>query len=221
MSLETPGDTGRESMSVEWPMTLPSFANARMHWTARHRLIKKQRVAVGLALRANGVGWRLKPVGEGKLVVHLTRVAPRPIRDVHDNLRSAFKGIVDEVAAFFHIDDSDPRIEWQYAQARGRSSVRIKFEVSKKSTNEGQVNRSGEPVVSEAPPDAVRRGAARAKAGLADDSKRDVLSDVRRQIARAGTGEWVGDRPSPRPESSERRMRRIATSAVISHRGAL
>lgn len=116
------------TLTVEFPMTLPSMANARLHWAAKARKVKAQRLTTGLALRDNGVGWRLKPLAKGqRLVVTLTRVAPRKL-DSHDNLRTALKHVVDEVAAFFHVDDSDPRIEWRYAQAKGSSSVRIELE---------------------------------------------------------------------------------------------
>jgi hypothetical protein len=112
------------SLRIEWPMTLPSMSNARLHWAVKAKKVKAQRLSTGLALRANGVGWRLKRLVPGE-------VAPRQLDD--DNLRGALKAPRDEIAAFFHIDDADPRIEWAYGQVKSsrprESMVRVEFEI--------------------------------------------------------------------------------------------
>jgi hypothetical protein len=121
------------SVTVEIPMALPSASNLREHWGAKRRRVKSQRVTTGLMLRANRVADAIQTehVGEWAiarpLVVTLTRIGPRSLDD--DNLRGAFKAVRDEVAAYFGVDDSDPRIKWRYAQAKGRAAVRIAFEV--------------------------------------------------------------------------------------------
>lgn len=122
------------TITVEIPMTLPSASNLRLHWAKRARLVKAQRASTALMLRANRLAGRLEGhatslrVGDSRLAVTLTRVAPRQLDD--DNLRGAFKAVRDEVAAYFGVNDNDPRIEWRYAQAKGRSAVRIEFAVT-------------------------------------------------------------------------------------------
>lgn len=115
-------------ITVEWPMLLPSMSNARMHWAHKARKVKAQRASAALALRAHGVGWRLEPLEkDGHLIVWLERQAPRKLDD--DNLRGAFKGVRDEVAAFFHVPDNHPTLSWCYRQTKGPAMVRIEFEV--------------------------------------------------------------------------------------------
>lgn len=125
-------------VTLEWPMTLKSASNLREHWSARHKRVKVQRLTTALMLRANGVGSSLALVRavratgpEARLVVTLTRVAPRLLDD--DNLRGAFKGVRDEVAAFFGLDDGDvARMRCEYQQSKGKpSSVRIEIGMEK------------------------------------------------------------------------------------------
>jgi hypothetical protein len=115
------------ALTIEWPMTLPSMSNARLHWAARAATVKAQRATTQLSLRANAVGTRLEPLGHGmRLVVTLTRFAARTLDD--DNLRGAFKAVRDAVAAYFHLDDADKRIAFEYAQEKaGVSLVRVSF----------------------------------------------------------------------------------------------
>lgn len=117
------------TVTVEIPMALPSAGNLHEHWRKRHQRIKAQRASVGLMLHANRVGHQLAPKNSiDALVVTLTRVAPRALDD--DNLAFAFKGCRDEIAAYFGVNDNDPRVTWRYAQERGKpASVRIAFDV--------------------------------------------------------------------------------------------
>ncbi len=119
------------SVTVTWPMVLPSVANLREHWSKRAKRNKIQRQATRLALFAYGVQQRIETSGGlaslKRLAVRLTRIAPRKLDD--DNLQGAFKAIRDEVAAYFGVDDADPRIRFEYAQAKGKASVRIDFAV--------------------------------------------------------------------------------------------
>lgn len=115
-------------LTIEWPMLLPSMSNARLHWTAKARKTKAQRVTCGLALRANGVGWRLEPIAPGgHMVVWLDRQAPQRLDG--DNLQGAFKAIRDEVAAFFGVPDNHPSLSWCYRQTKGPATVRVELEV--------------------------------------------------------------------------------------------
>lgn len=123
------------TVTVEIPMTLPSTANLRLHWAAKARLKKAQRTGVAFALKVTHVFDRVPTprgsggvwVPSGPLVVTLTRVAPRKLDG--DNLQTAFKHVRDAVAAYFGVDDADPRISWRYEQARGPACVRIAFDV--------------------------------------------------------------------------------------------
>ena len=97
------------SFTLQIPMRLPSAANLREHWAAKHRRVKQERVTVGWLLRA-------RPRPTLPVTVTLTRIAPRAFDD--DNLRGAFKGIRDEVARWLGVDDADPRVTWAYEQRR-------------------------------------------------------------------------------------------------------
>ncbi len=64
------------------------------------------------------------------VMVTITRVAPSNGLD-DDNLRAACKSVRDGVADFYAMNDRDPRLEWRYAQERGRKGqydCRIKIE---------------------------------------------------------------------------------------------
>ena len=95
--------------TAKLPMRLQSAANLREHWTTRHRRVKAER-ALGAWLAVNAV-----PL---PVVVTLTRIAPRRLDD--DNLRSAFKGLRDGIADKLGVADNDPRVRWEYLQARGK-----------------------------------------------------------------------------------------------------
>ncbi len=131
------------TVTVTIPMALPSAGNMREHPMARHRRIKAQRQAVSINFMLDATDAKLGEAVVGHrpaehyhgtvrflrspLAVTLTRIAPRKLDD--DNLAFAFKGIRDEVAAYFGVDDADPRLTWRYAQERGKACVRIEFDV--------------------------------------------------------------------------------------------
>jgi hypothetical protein len=104
--------TPRAAWSIELPVRLASAANAHLHRMARHRVTKRLR---GTA-KAATVEMPSIPDGGG-LAVTLTRIAPRAL-DGHDNLRAAFKPIVDGLADRLGVKDNDPRVSWHYAQER-------------------------------------------------------------------------------------------------------
>lgn len=118
-------------MSVEFaiPGAVPSAANLREHWRARHRRSRRQRrdawmvskFHVGLTLSADVMAFGG--------VVTLTRVSPRRLDT--DNLASSLKAHRDGIADALGIDDGDPRIEWRYGQEkcrRGDEAVRVVVE---------------------------------------------------------------------------------------------
>lgn len=104
---------------IELPLRIESVANKREHWTIRARRTKQHRLAA-LAV----------PVHPLPCIVTLTRVAPRAL-DSHDNLRGGFKALVDGIADRLGVKDNDPRVEWRYAQVRGRAkeyAARVRIE---------------------------------------------------------------------------------------------
>lgn len=97
------------------PIRTVSALNAREHWSARHRRVKRERQAVALYLRA------LPALGPEQFArMTLTRIAPR-LLDGHDNLASALKAAADEIAARLGCaSDRDARLTFAYDQRRGR-----------------------------------------------------------------------------------------------------
>ncbi|KEZ78334.1 hypothetical protein [Salinisphaera hydrothermalis] len=90
------------------PLRTTSKLNDRKHWAARHRQAKAERRAAYMATRRHDL----------PCVVTLTRVSPGTLDG--DNLQGAMKSIRDGVADRLGIDDRDSRVEWRYAQRRGR-----------------------------------------------------------------------------------------------------
>ena len=117
------------TVRIEIPMALPSAGNLHEHWRKRHQRIKLQRAATRFAMAGHAM--TLAKAGAhahgANLTVTLTRVSPRQLDD--DNLAFAFKGVRDEVAACFGVNDNDPRIEWHYAQRKGPAAVVLEFDV--------------------------------------------------------------------------------------------
>lgn len=107
-------------VSIQFPLVLPSVANAREHWTKRARRTAAQRNAVRLTAGGQYRGFVLP------MVVKLTRIAPRKLDS--DNLSSSFKAIRDQVADELGVNDGDARIAWLYAQESGAAAVRIEVE---------------------------------------------------------------------------------------------
>jgi hypothetical protein len=112
------------------PMALPSLSNQRLHWGAKARQTKQQRVDVAWYMRMNRPTRRtwgsLLPVD-----VTLIRQRPRGGRAYDDdNLRAAFKAVRDAVAFELGVTDNDPRITWRYADEKsgnGLPYVRIEI----------------------------------------------------------------------------------------------
>jgi hypothetical protein len=110
------------SLRVEMPLRLAGGTNARLHWGKRARIAKAEREA-GYLLTPRS-GWRLP------CIVTLTRIAPRAM-DGHDNVMALCKHLVDGIADRLGVKDNDPRVTWQYKQARGKPryyGVVVEFE---------------------------------------------------------------------------------------------
>lgn len=104
-------EAGRAVIRFSIPLRTVSAANSREFWAARAKRVKKERDAVRWAALATVARdeW-LQPLTPCR--VTLTRRGAKRLDD--DNLRSALKGIRDEVAALIGIDDGDPSVEWTY-----------------------------------------------------------------------------------------------------------
>ena len=110
------------------PLRLMSEANIKDHHFVKSNRIKKQKQVIKLFINPIIV--------ELPVRVTLTRVAPRKL-DEHDNLRMAFKHVVDCIAD--HLipgkkagrADDDKRIEWVYDQKQGfpeQYNIELKIE---------------------------------------------------------------------------------------------
>lgn len=107
---------GPTQLRVVVPIRTVSVANTRTHWAVKARRVKAERHAVALLLRPLLRG---EPTGLWvPCVVTLVRIAPRELDD--DNCVRAMKACRDSIAAELGVDDRDPRVEWRYAQRRGR-----------------------------------------------------------------------------------------------------
>ncbi len=99
-------------MRVEMPIHTVSLLNKREPWqvTARRKRLQREMVRRQLA--------NLKPPAL-PVAVNLTRISAGRL-DTHDNLPSAFKHVVDALAQWLGVDDSDPRVTWSYDQGKGQ-----------------------------------------------------------------------------------------------------
>jgi hypothetical protein len=105
------------------PIRTSTGLNARAHWTARSRRVKKERRQTALVL----LGCKRPPL---PCRVLLTRIAPSNGLD-DDNLLGALKGVRDQIAEWFGIDDRYSMfVAYRYAQERGAWGVRIEIEIA-------------------------------------------------------------------------------------------
>jgi hypothetical protein len=109
----------------EIPVRTVSENNRREHWAPKAERASLHRGTARLLVRSYCADVGL-PV-----VVQMARVAPRELDD--DNLRGALKAIRDGNADAFGVKDNDPRIEWRYAQERGkRKSYAVRVTITPK-----------------------------------------------------------------------------------------
>lgn len=105
------------------PIRTARGPNAREHWSARTKRVKKERHATG---------WLLRSVTKPPVPcsVRLTRVAPSNGLD-DDNLQGSLKAVRDAVAEWLGVDDRlSEQVRYVYGQRRGAWSVEIEFGVS-------------------------------------------------------------------------------------------
>lgn len=95
------------------PIRTKSATNLREHWTKRKRRVGAERTATRVAWYACNTKLPKLPA-----VVTLHRIAPRRLDD--DNLRGALKGVRDEIAKLYGVDDGGDSIRWEYRQRGGK-----------------------------------------------------------------------------------------------------
>jgi hypothetical protein len=93
------------------PVRTVSLLNMREHFRVSAKRKAAHRHCVRLVMHG-------QPVPDLPVTVTLTRISWGKL-DEHDNLPSAFKHVVDELAAWLGIDDADKRVTWRYAQKKG------------------------------------------------------------------------------------------------------
>jgi hypothetical protein len=100
-------------------MPLPNFANVRMHWRAKAKIVAEQREAVTWALLGAGMHRFWRPTAEHPWTVTLVRVSPQRCDD--DGVVTSLKATRDAIAAFVGVDDADKHIvKYLYDDARGK-----------------------------------------------------------------------------------------------------
>lgn len=112
-------------IDITLPIRTVNPTNNRQHWRKVWARGKKQRSAAHAASVLHGVDAE-EPL---PAIVTMTRISTGTLDD--DNLRPALKSIRDGIADAFGVPDNDPRIEWRYAQAKGKRgdhAVRITIE---------------------------------------------------------------------------------------------
>lgn len=99
------------SCTVTIPLRLVSESNAHEHWRSRQKRAKGQRATVAMVARST----LTKPTLP--CVIRVTRIAPKALD--RNNLDGSAKHVVDGLADWLGIDDSDPRVAYVCEQERG------------------------------------------------------------------------------------------------------
>lgn len=111
-------------------LRIVSEANQRGEWK---RIKRKNAQQVRLWAKF----WSMRERPKLPVVVTVTRLAPRMIRDRHDNLRSGFKGVIDEIARWLGCDDGSDAVRWVVEQQKhGGYGIEILIEIEKGVRNE-------------------------------------------------------------------------------------
>lgn len=114
------------NLSVTLPIRTESEANLREHWAKKHRRAKDQRGTARMILGQ----WRYSHLKRhaGSFIINLVRIGQKPLDP--DNLANSFKHVQDGIADAIGLDDGSARIEWSYAQEKGKPkeyAVRIEI----------------------------------------------------------------------------------------------
>ena len=111
-----------------------SEANSRDHWQKRADRVAAQR-------RTTRASLSMYERPALPVRVTLRRFSVNELDD--DNLRSAFKAVRDEVAAWLGVDDRDRNVMWTYTQdkaSRGAHRIEVEFHsIRKPTSNPGSI----------------------------------------------------------------------------------
>jgi len=102
------------TLKLSIPLRTGRGLNDRMHFMARARKVKAERLAIGLVLNTH-------KAPAGPVTVNLGRVSPSAKGLDKDNLQGAMKAVRDQVAAWLGRDDADASINWTYSQRQGKT----------------------------------------------------------------------------------------------------
>ena len=97
-------------MQFDLPIKTVSTLNTREHFRVAAKRKALQRAQTRRAVEG-------LPIPQLPVIVCLTRHSAGFL-DPHDNLPSAFKHVVDELATWMGIDDADKRVRWTYEQEK-------------------------------------------------------------------------------------------------------
>jgi Holliday junction resolvase RusA-like endonuclease len=111
------------SVTLTLPCRVYSVANAREHWSARHRKFKAQAVVLEQVMKGAWLGdW----IPDLPLKITWTHIGRRMDRD---NLAGSFKSLQDSLARAFFVDDGYERLCWVYEQRAGKNGgVEVRIE---------------------------------------------------------------------------------------------
>ena len=110
-----------EPVRIVVPIPTVSEANAHTHWRVRQKRAKSQRLAVTCHLLFRRCDLPALPC-----IVTMTRLSPRKLDD--DNAVGAMKHVRDAIAAYYRVDDGDPRWTWRVAQEKSKA-VGVRIEI--------------------------------------------------------------------------------------------
>lgn len=102
------------ALTVRVPQLKPATLNSREHFMVKARRVRRERLAVALAL--HGYARPRLVLENDSVVVTLTRCSPGTLDD--DNAVGSMKACRDQVAAWLGVDDRDPRVTWKVEQRK-------------------------------------------------------------------------------------------------------
>ena len=105
-----------EALAIGFKFSVPlraiSYANTRMHWAAKAKVVSRDKLITKMAWLEAGAP-KIPVPG----VVMLVRVAPRRLDD--DNLRGALKAVRDQIAELAGVNDAKTElVRYEYDQAK-------------------------------------------------------------------------------------------------------
>jgi hypothetical protein len=113
-------DLPEATLRMDIPIRTVSGLNAREHWRKRAKRVEAERYAVRMAIVAQ-FGAKVADAPKPPCVVKLTRIGPTNGLDPFDNLPSALKGVVDEIANWLGVNDrKSDLVRYECAQERGK-----------------------------------------------------------------------------------------------------